>query len=708
MTAPTGRLDDPKRLAALEESGLLDTLPTEAFDRLTRLVTRILRVPVALVTLVDRDRQFFKSCIGLPEPWASSRETPLSHSFCQYTVTTRQPLIISDARTSDLLRDNLAIRDLNVVAYAGIPLISGSGEVLGTFCAIDTKPREWSAEDIQTLSDLAAAATSEIELTRTVAVAHRAAEDAERAAKERDEFLNATLDGVYTLDRNGICLFANRACKRLLGYEPEDMVGKNIHELVHYKHADGSPYPESECPITRAARAGVAVHTADEVLWTSNDTPLPVAYASSPVFREGDLIGAVVRFTDITEMRRAQNGLTLLAESGKELSSSLDLDATLSAVAGLALPELADMAMLDLVQDGAIRRIAASHVDSQLAEIFERARDYPPDLNEEGLQAEVIRTGHSMMISTLDDEWIERSARGRQHADLMKAMNIGSIAIVPLRTHRDVLGALSLVRSANRPAFDHADCDLAEELGRRAAVAVENARLYEAAQKATGARDDMLGVVSHDLRNPVHTIFMSSSFLLDLLPEEKKMERQQARIIKRSAERANRLISDLMDITRIESGQFALDIRPHVAASILDEAMEQSRALAQEKRISIVFGEVEQEVTLLVDRDRVLQALGNLIGNALKFTPAGGCITLSAYRDHGLASLEVKDDGPGISPDQLPKLFDRYWQANRLDKRGVGLGLSIVKGIAAAHGGSISVDTAVGKGSTFKLKLPIQ
>lgn len=707
MTAPTGRLDDPKRLAALEDSGLLDTLPTEAFDRLTRLVTRILHVPIALVTLVDRDRQFFKSCVGLPEPWSAARETPLTHSFCQYTVTTRQPLIIADARNSDLLRDNLAIRDLNVVAYAGIPLMSASGEVLGTFCAIDTKPREWSSEDIRTLSDLAAAASSEIELTRTVAMAHRAAQDAELAARERDEFLNATLDGVYTIDRDGNCLFANRACKKLLGYAPEEIVGRNVHELVHYKYADGRPYPEAECPITRAGRAGVPVHTNDEVLWRRDGTPLPVAYASSPVFRNGDLIGAVVRFTDITEMRRAETGLELLAESGKALSSSLDLDSTLSSVARLALPVLADMAMVDIVEDGAVRRIGASHTESRGAEIFDRAREHPPDLREKGLQAEVIRSGHSMVVPTLDEEWIQRNARGPEHAELMKALNIGSIAVVPLRTHREVLGALSLIRSSGRPAFDDADRNLAEELGRRAAVAVENARLYEAAQTATAARDDMLGVVSHDLRNPVHTIFMSSSFLLDLLPEERKMERQQASIIKRSAERANRLISDLLDITRIESGQFSLDIRPHDAAGILEEVLEQSKAIAREKGVVLQCGRIDRDMRLQVDRDRILQALGNLIGNALKFTPRDGCVTLSATREDGVACLEVEDDGPGIPAEQLPRLFDRYWQANRLDKRGVGLGLSIVKGIAAAHGGSIGVDTAVGRGSTFSLRLPI-
>ncbi len=707
MSSPLGRLDDQDRLAALDATALLDTPPAEAFDRLTRLVTRILNVPVALVTLVDRDRQFFKSCIGLPEPWMSGRETPLSHSFCQYTVMTREPLIITDARLHPELRDNLAIRDLGVIAYAGIPLMSSTGEVLGSFCAIDTKPREWADEDIRTLTDLAAAASSEIELYRSVATEHRSAQEAQRAKNERDEFLNATLDGVYTIDQHGICLFANRAAGELLGFAPHDLVGKNIHDLVHYKRADGTPYSESECPINRAARAGESYRTTDEVLWRRDGTALPVAYASSPVRRDGTLIGAVVRFTDITEAKRAERGLQMLAESSRAFSLSLDLDETLAAVAQLSLPVLADMAMLDVVDGGIARRIAASQLDERGTLAFDRARSFPPQLDEPGMQAEVIRTGHSLTITDPDEDWIASSARSSEHAEVLRSLDIGSIAIVPLQTQRGVLGSLTLVRLPSRSAFNEAEVTLAEELGRRAAVAIENARLYESAQKATGARDDMLGVVSHDLRNPVHTIFMSSSFLIDLLPEERKAERQQARIIKRSAERANRLISDLLDITRIESGKFALDLRLHSAAAMVDEVIEQSRSTAEEKGIALERGDVDETVTLRADRDRVIQALGNLVANALKFTPKGGRVTISVIADGVFARVGVADTGAGITEEQLPKLFDRYWQANRLDKRGVGLGLSIVKGIAIAHGGSIDVESTVGEGSVFELRLPI-
>ena len=159
----------PARIEALRETGLLDSPCEEAFDRLTRLASRLLRVPVSLVTLVDEHRQFFKSATGLPEPWASARETPLTHSFCQHAVRSGEPLIIFDAHECPLVRKNLAIRDLGVVAYAGIPLKLPSGHTVGSFCAIDHVPRHWSVEEISTLKELARSAMTEIELKLALA-----------------------------------------------------------------------------------------------------------------------------------------------------------------------------------------------------------------------------------------------------------------------------------------------------------------------------------------------------------------------------------------------------------------------------------------------------------------------------------------------------------------------------------------------------------
>jgi len=160
----TRALADPARLAALHEADLLDTPAEPSFDRLTRLAATVVSAPVALVSAVDRDRQFFKSCIGLPEPWASDRETPLSHSFCQHVVTEREPVVVTDAREDERLLDNLAIRDLGVIAYLGVPLFADNGEAIGTLCVIDHEPRIWKSDEISLIKDVAAAVVTEIKL----------------------------------------------------------------------------------------------------------------------------------------------------------------------------------------------------------------------------------------------------------------------------------------------------------------------------------------------------------------------------------------------------------------------------------------------------------------------------------------------------------------------------------------------------------------
>lgn len=187
---PSAALTDPGRLAALRRGRLLDTPGEESFDRLTRLAATALKVPIALVSLVDADRQVFKSCVGLPEPWASERQTPLSHSFCRWVDESTEPLIIDDAREHPLVQENPAIDEMGVIAYAGIPLVTSDGYVLGSFCAIDSRPRGWTDDEIAMLTDLAGAVAAQMELPGALRETEAALAHVQATLAARDQFLS--------------------------------------------------------------------------------------------------------------------------------------------------------------------------------------------------------------------------------------------------------------------------------------------------------------------------------------------------------------------------------------------------------------------------------------------------------------------------------------------------------------------------------------
>jgi signal transduction histidine kinase len=272
-----------------------------------------------------------------------------------------------------------------------------------------------------------------------------------------------------------------------------------------------------------------------------------------------------------------------------------------------------------------------------------------------------------------------------------------------------ILGTIQLWDKKDSAEFDEADEAILTQLAQLAAVALENARLFRAAQDATRARDDLVAIVSHDLRNPVHTIHMAASFLLDIAPtnDRRVQARRQLEVIQRSATRANRLIQDLLDVARIQAGGLAVEPVPVDVKSLLQEAVESATPLASAAQLAVTCTPPPSPVAVASDRERVLQVFANLIGNAIKFTPKGGQISLLACRENGEVRFTVADTGPGIPPEHLDHVFDRYWQAKSTAKLGAGLGLSIAKGIVEAHGGRIWVESPPQSGAQFNFTLPV-
>lgn len=283
---------------------------------------------------------------------------------------------------------------------------------------------------------------------------------------------------------------------------------------------------------------------------------------------------------------------------------------------------------------------------------------------------------------------------------------------VPLRWRRRALGVM-LVGQREGHAFDDSDTPVLENLSGRAAVAIDRHRLVvqekqalTAAEEAIKLRDDVMATVSHDLRNTVGVAYSAASLLLDIpLPEHSKTE--QLKLIRRAADQANRLIEDLFVVATQESGTFNVVPRPVTVSALLEEAETLMAPIANEANVRLVVDQPENDTDLKADPDRIFRVFSNLIGNAIKYSPAGESVHLSVKIDRDAVAFFVRDHGPGISKDVLPRVFDRFYQVEgEQGAGGAGLGLAIAHAIVTAHGGTIGVDSEIGAGTTFRFTLP--
>jgi phosphoserine phosphatase RsbU/P len=300
------KLNDAQRLDALRHTNLMDSAPDEAFDKLTRLAARILKCPVALVSLVDDRRQFFKSCVGLDEPWRSRRETPLSHSFCQYVVASETPLIVNDARQDAVLCGNHAVDELGVVAYVGIPIRASDGLVLGSFCVIDNCPRIWTDEQIEILTELTSSVMTEIELRRAVNEAEAHANEMVASVSRTHAMVEAALDCIITMDATGMILEFNPAAERTFGYRAVDVVGRQMADLIVPPDLRDAHW----AGVQRFLKTGVASVVGKRIEVTAmhaDGTEFPVELALTMLEESEPLFTAYLR--DITERQQSARSI---------------------------------------------------------------------------------------------------------------------------------------------------------------------------------------------------------------------------------------------------------------------------------------------------------------------------------------------------------------------------------------------------------------
>ena len=553
------------------------------------------------------------------------------------------------------------------------------------------------------------------------------------AARERATDSEKKLRGIVSLaadaiistdDRYRITLF-NPAAERIFGYRAEEVLGKPLDILLpetartlHHAHLDR--FRHSGEQAREMGHCG-------EIWGRRSSGQLFPAEASISRLQLGNESQFTAVLRDVTKDRHAerereallvlemdarasaeaaQRRIAFLARASDVLHSSLAYEETFRTLLDLIVPALATYCVIDIVEEGgAVRRLHVVHADPEKRALAERLLAYPR-LQSHYLTRRAIRDRKVERINDVSDQLFAEVAEDEDHSSILRGLAPASIVMVPLLARERVLGALLFARDASERPYDDDDVALVVELAQRAASALDNAQLYRRAQEAIRAREDVLSVVSHDLRNPLAVISMCATAITESDDDEERT-REAMRTIHESTQWAQRLIQDLLDVAAIEAGGLSLRRRSEDPVLLVTRAALYFEDLASGSSVAIETQLPERLPPIACDADRMLQALGNLIGNALKFTPAGGVVRLGAVDENAFVRFFVEDSGPGIPDEDICHIFDRFWTARRNSRvRGTGMGLAIVRGITEAHGGRVWVERGPLGGARFNLLMP--
>jgi signal transduction histidine kinase/FixJ family two-component response regulator len=429
--------------------------------------------------------------------------------------------------------------------------------------------------------------------------------------------------------------------------------------------------------------------------------------------------GLAVSWKDISARKRAENALRFLNEASTILASSLDFEQTLAAVARLAVPRLGDWCGIEIIgEDGVARQLAVAHTDPEKLPLANELRSrYPsrPDAPN-GLPL-VLRKGVAEFYPEITDEQIAASAIDAGHLELLRKLQLRSVIIVPLVARDRIFGALTLVAAESGRIFTPDDLRVAESLARRAALAVDNARLYRDAERARAdaeaanqAKSDFLATMSHELRTPLNAIAGYTELLeMELRGPVTSEQREDLGRIRRSQRHLLALVNDVLNFARLDTGYLQYDITSVALADALNEVEALIAPQLQAKGLTYALVLPPKTLTVIADREKLQQVVLNLLSNAVKFTPAGGRIDVACVAQATTVAITVRDSGRGIPGDKLEAIFEPFVQVERAltrETEGSGLGLAISRQLARAMNGELAVDSVLGAGSTFTLTLP--
>ena len=413
---------------------------------------------------------------------------------------------------------------------------------------------------------------------------------------------------------------------------------------------------------------------------------------------------AVVKAQILADLRRAEGAQRFLAEASRRFAESLDYEATLDTIAQLAVPSIADWCIVDLLEDGRMRRVSVVHADpAQEPLANELKTGHPVDQNAAVGIGSVPRSGTTEWRGRLTDRELQAIARDPEHLALLRRLKLRAYVVVPILTKDVLLGTISLVTAESNRRYSESDVAVAEDLARRAAMAIENARLYAEARRAVHVREQVLATVSHDLRNQLNVVAIASELLLRTVNLQDTAIAKPLMVIARTTRSMKDLVNDLLDLASIQAGKLSLSAGPIPLASLVEEAREMHESAARAASLRLTADDIPH-VDVFADRGRVLQVLSNLLGNAIKFTPSGGAIALRANATDAEVTISVVDTGRGIPAQDLATVFEPY--RARGSGAGSGLGLLIAQGLVERHDGRNWIYSREHAGTTVSFTLP--
>jgi PAS domain S-box-containing protein len=617
------------------------------------------------------------------------------------------------ARTPEHLR---ILRGLGVRSLMVVPLVA-SGRVVGAITLVRAGGAPYTGDDLQGAEELAHRTAMAVDNAQLHAGVNE--------ARARFARLVEGLDAIVW-EANPLTLgftFVSQRAETLLGYPVSRWLEEPAFwlDIIHPDdRATGTALFE------RCARQGqdgqfeYRARAADgRIVWLDN---------AVRVARDGD--GAVRTLhgfmVDISERKRmeeererllaseqaaraeaeaAARRSKLLAEASQVLASSLDYEATLASVTRLAVPRFADWCFVHLGDETSEPRLHAAHAGPQNADVAKTLERLTGSVDLKTLLSVLglLQGGAPLLIREISPAWLET-------VRLVQELGPRSLMVVPLVARGRPLGTLTFVWTQPDRRYDSADLELAEDLARRAALAVDNARLYQEAERANRMKDEFLATLSHELRTPL-TAMLGWVMVLRRRPEGGEHTERALASIERNTRLQAQLISDLLDVSRIAAGKLSLDRRAVDLRAIIGHALEDVRHAAEVKNLRLGSELGAREVPVLGDPLRLQQVVVNILSNAVKFTPEGGHVDVELVVQGARARISVTDTGQGIAPEMLPHVFEIFRQGDAPGRQahgGLGLGLALVRHLVESHGGTVTADSAgPGQGARFVVELPV-